>query len=47
MGFLLVLCGLLSSLVGLIGYFIPAVRDVESLMLDDGVALGVHEPQAD
>ncbi len=36
MGFLLVLCGLLSAAVGIAGYFIPAVRQVEERLPDEG-----------
>jgi MFS family permease len=38
MGLLIVLCGLLMALVGLAGYFIPAVRNAEDLLPDQGQA---------
>jgi hypothetical protein len=34
MGLLIVLCGLLSSLVGLVGYFIPSIYHAESILPD-------------
>jgi hypothetical protein len=34
MGFLLVVCGILSALVGLAGYFFPAVRNAEDILPD-------------
>ncbi len=34
MGLLLVICGLLASAVGLVGYFIPAIRYAEDLLPD-------------
>jgi DHA3 family macrolide efflux protein-like MFS transporter len=34
MGFLLVVCGVLSALVGLAGYFFPAIRNAEDILPD-------------
>lgn len=34
MGFLIVLCGLLASAVGLVGYLFPAIRNVEDILPD-------------
>ncbi len=34
MGLLLVLCGLLSTLAGLAGYFVPAIRNAETMLPD-------------
>ncbi len=34
MGFLMVICGIMTALVGIFGYFIPAIRNVESIMPD-------------
>jgi MFS family permease len=34
MGLLIIFCGLVTSLVGLTGYFVPAVRDAEDLLPD-------------
>ena len=43
MGLLIVLCGLASAVVGLMGYFIPAIYDAESI-LPDHDALAKAEP---
>ncbi len=45
MGLLLVLCGVLVSLVGVIGYFVPAIRDVEAV-LPDHDQMPAHEQAA-
>jgi hypothetical protein len=37
MGLLIVFCSLLVTLVGVAGYFIPAVRNAESLLPDHDV----------
>ena len=34
MGLLIVFCGLAASLVGLVGYFVPAIRNAEDLLPD-------------
>lgn len=34
MGLVMVLCGIAISMVGLIGYFIPAIRNAEDLLPD-------------
>jgi hypothetical protein len=39
MGLLIVICGLLVTLVGVIGYFIPAIRNAEDILQD-------HQPAA-
>ena len=44
MGLLIVLCGLASALVGLMGYFIPAIYNAESI-LPDHDALAKAEPE--
>ena len=44
MGLLIVLCGLVSALVGLMGYFIPAIYNAESI-LPDHDALAKAEPE--
>ena len=43
MGLLIVLCGLASAMVGLLGYFIPAIYDAEAI-LPDHDALAKAEP---
>jgi MFS transporter, DHA3 family, macrolide efflux protein len=44
MGLLLVICGILASLVGLAGYFIPAVRSAEDLLPDHDQSPVTAEP---
>ncbi|MEN6522431.1 MAG: MFS transporter, partial [Anaerolineaceae bacterium] len=34
MGLLMILCGIMTALVGISGYLIPAIRNVESIMPD-------------
>jgi hypothetical protein len=34
MGLLIVLCGLASAMVGLLGYFIPAIYNAEAILPD-------------
>jgi MFS transporter, DHA3 family, macrolide efflux protein len=45
MGLLLVICGILASLVGLAGYFIPAVRSAEDLLPDHDQSPVTAEPE--
>jgi hypothetical protein len=45
MGLLIVICGMLASLVGAAGYFIPAIRNAEDL-LPDHVATSDPAPTA-
>ncbi len=44
MGLLIVICGVLISLVGILGYFSPAIRDAEDILPDyDKLALAATE----
>ncbi len=45
MSLLIAICGIGGFMVGLAGYFIPAIRDAESL-LPDREAAAVAEPSA-
>jgi MFS family permease len=50
MGLMMVLSGILGAAVGVIGYLVPAVRDVEDIMPDfDAIPAPVpaHEPEAE
>jgi len=45
MGLLLIFCGLGAALVGLAGYFIPAIRNAEDLLPDHDTLKAAEETQ--
>jgi hypothetical protein len=45
MALLFIFCGLLSAAVGLIGFFVPVIRNADTLMPDHDTLEKVKEPE--